>query len=118
MMLDTSGRLGADAVGRVAPISGARRASHKAQAALEEAAQELEKARDRWGALMRGLAGDLDFSMDDLVELVESAALELALSEAVHALDMAAAAARATRDADPVTVAAIVAAAARLRNRG
>jgi hypothetical protein len=117
-MLDTSGRLGADAVGRADPISGARRASRKAQAAMEDAAQQLEKARDRWGALLRGLAGDLDLSPEALVELVEATALEMALADATQALDVAVAAARSAKDPATATVQAITAAAKRLRARG
>jgi hypothetical protein len=117
MMLDNPGRLGADAVGHAAPISGARRASRKAQSAMEDSAQQMERARDRWGALMRGLAGDLDLGQEDLVELVEAAALDLAVADAAAALEVAIAAARAAQDPDAATLAAITAAAARLRER-
>jgi hypothetical protein len=117
-MLDTSGRLGADAVGRTASISGARRASRKAQAAIEAAAQQVEKARDRWGALLRGLAGDLDVTPEALVELVEAIALDTALADAAQALDVAAAAALSAGDPAASTVDAITAAAERLRTLG
>ena len=80
-LLDTAGRRGAVAVNRSRPIPGARRASAKAQASLEESARKLEEARDRWAALMRGIAVDMDIAPDDLVQRVESYALILALDE-------------------------------------
>ena len=79
-LLDTAGRRGAVAVNRSRPIPGARRASAKAQASLEESARKLEEARDRWAALMRGIAVDM-VAPDDLVRRVESYALILALDE-------------------------------------
>jgi hypothetical protein len=91
ILLDSPGRLGADAVQRAAPISGARRASRKAQAEVTESAQRLEHARDRWGALMRGLAADLDLPPDRLVARVEDAAARLALRDAATLLSTAAA---------------------------
>ena len=45
-LLDGAGRRGAAAVNRSHPIPGARRASTKAQASLEDAARKLEEARD------------------------------------------------------------------------
>lgn len=92
ILLDSPGRLGADAVQLAEPISGARRASRKAQGEVAESAQRLEHARDRWGALMRGLAADLDLPPDQLVSRVESAAARLALRDAATLLSTAAAA--------------------------
>ncbi len=92
ILLDSPGRLGADAVQLAEPISGARRASRKAQAEVAESAQRLEHARDRWGALMRGLAADLDLPPDQLVSRVENAAARLALRDAATLLGAAGAA--------------------------
>ena len=92
ILLDSPGRLGADAVQRAQPISGARRASRKAQAEVAESAQRMERARDRWGALIRGLAADLDLAPDQLVSRVENEAARLALRDAVTLLGAAAAA--------------------------
>jgi hypothetical protein len=80
-LLDTAGRRGAAAVQRSQPIPGARRASVKAQASLEESAHKLENARDRWAALMRGIAVDLSLEPEELVGRVESYALDLALED-------------------------------------
>jgi hypothetical protein len=85
-LLDNPGRLGANAVVRSRPISGARRASAKAQSAMERAAAGLEQARDRWGALMRGLAADLDLGPEALVPMAESTALRLAILDATQIL--------------------------------
>ncbi len=85
-ILDNPGRLGANAVVRSRPISGARRASIKAQSAMEQAAAQLERARDRWGALMRGLAADLDLSPEELVPMAETRALRLAILDASQIL--------------------------------
>jgi ketopantoate reductase len=85
-LLDGAGRRGAAAVIRSQPIPGARRASHKAQAALEECARKLEEARDRWAALMRGIAADLNLEPALLVEKVEKYALEIAIEETAAAL--------------------------------
>lgn len=93
ILLDSPGRLGADAVTRTQAISGARRASQKAQAGIVESARRLEEARDRWGALMRGLAADLGVSPSELVPRVERSALELALTDAAALLRAASAAA-------------------------
>ncbi len=90
ILLDSPGRLGADAVQRSQPISGARRASRKAQSEVAESAQRLEHARDRWGALMRGLAADLDLPPDQLVSRVEDAAARIALRDAATLLGAAA----------------------------
>ena len=92
MLLDSPGRLGADAVQRAQPISGARRASRKAQSEVSESARRLEHARDRWGALMRGLAADLDLPPDQLVSRVEGAAARIALRDATTLVSAAAAA--------------------------
>ncbi|MGC8473249.1 MAG: hypothetical protein ACP5PW_02425 [Candidatus Dormibacteria bacterium] len=92
IILDSPGRLGADAVQQAQPISGARRASRKAQAEVAESAQRLERARDRWGALMRGLAADLDLAPGQLVSRVERAAAPLAMRDAATLLGTAAAA--------------------------
>lgn len=97
-LLDNSGRLGADAVSRARPIPGARRASHRAQTALEEAAVQVERARDRWGALMQGLADDLDLGPQDLVPMVNDSAARLAVQDARAATGAALAAARAAGD--------------------
>jgi hypothetical protein len=80
-LLDTAGRRGAAAVQRSQPISGARRASIKAQGSLEESARKLEEARDRWAALMRGIAVDLSLEPEELVGRVETYALALALED-------------------------------------
>lgn len=85
-LLDGAGRRGAAAVNRSQPIPGARRASTKAQAGLEDAARKLEEARDRWAALMRGIAADLNVGADQLVELVERFGLAIALEELEAAL--------------------------------
>ena len=85
-ILDNPGRLGANAVVRSRPISGARRASVKAQSAMEQAAAQLERARDRWGALMRGLAADLDLTPEELVPMAEASALRLAILDASQIL--------------------------------
>ncbi len=84
--LDNPGRLGANAVVRSRPISGARRASAKAQSAMERAAAGLEQARDRWGALMRGLAADLDLGPEDLVPMAEATAFRFAILDATQIL--------------------------------
>jgi hypothetical protein len=85
---------------------------------MEDSARMMEAARDRWGALMRGLAGDLDLGQEDLVELVETAALELAVADAAAVLELALAAARAGKDPDLAIVDALTSAAARLREHG
>lgn len=92
ILLDSPGRLGADAVQRAQAIPGARRASQKAQAEVAESARRLERARDRWGALMRGLAADLDLAPERLVSRVEGEAVRLALRDAATMLGTAAAA--------------------------
>ncbi|MHB8313190.1 MAG: hypothetical protein ACYDD0_07830 [Candidatus Dormibacteria bacterium] len=94
-LLDNPGRLGADAVSRARPIPGARRASHRAQTALEDAAARMERARDRWGALMQGLADDRDVSQQDLVSMVNQSAARVAIQDARAATGAALAAARA-----------------------
>lgn len=53
---------------------------------MEVSAAQLEKARDRWGALMRGLAADMDLGPEELVPRVEAAAIRLAVREAQQAL--------------------------------
>ena len=98
VLLDTPGRLGANAVARTRPISGARRASGKAQAKMEQAAHELEQARDRWGALMRGLADDLDLGSEELIQMTESAAIEISIQNALSALEAGLAAAHVRPD--------------------
>lgn len=85
-LLDGAGRRGANAVNRSHPIPGARRASNKAQASLEEAARKLEDARDRWAALMRGIAADLAIEPSRLVAMVEEYAMGIALEELAEAL--------------------------------
>ena len=85
-LLDSAGQRGANAVNRSHPIPGARRASNKAQASLEEAARKLEEARDRWVALMRGIAADLAIEPGLLVSMVEEYALGIALEELEEAL--------------------------------
>ncbi len=85
-LLDAAGLRGAEAVNRSRPIPGARRASDKAQASLEEAARKLEDARDRWAALMRGIAVDLGVEPDRLVGMVEHHALEIGLEQLEAAL--------------------------------
>jgi len=85
-LLDGAGRRGAAAVVSSRPIPGARRASAKAQASLEESARKLEEARDRWAALMRGIAVDLDIEPEQLVELVERYGLAIALEQLEAAL--------------------------------
>ncbi|MHB8323156.1 MAG: hypothetical protein ACYDHB_01825 [Candidatus Dormibacteria bacterium] len=98
VLLDTPGRLGANAVSRSGTISGARRASNKAQAKVEGAARQLEEARDRWGALARGLAADRDVEPGELARLVGRATTELSLQDAVTALRRGLAAATAGPD--------------------
>ena len=85
-VLDGAGRRGAAAVNRSRPIPGARRASNKAQARLEDSARKLEDSRDRWAALMRGIAADLNIEPSQLVATVEQYALEIALEELEAAL--------------------------------
>jgi hypothetical protein len=85
-LLDAAGQRGANAVNRSHPIPGARRASNKAQASLEEAARKLEDARDRWAALMRGIAADLAIEPSQLVAMVEEYAMGIALEELEGAL--------------------------------
>jgi hypothetical protein len=85
-LLDGAGQRGANAVNRSHPIPGARRASNKAQASLEEAARRLEDARDRWAALMRGIAADLAIEPSRLVAIVEEYAMGIALDELEGAL--------------------------------
>jgi hypothetical protein len=85
-LLDGAGRRGATAVNRSHPIPGARRASNKAQASLEEAARRLEDARDRWAALMRGIAADLGVEPSRLVSMVEQYGMGIALEELEDAL--------------------------------
>jgi hypothetical protein len=80
-LLDVAGQRGAAAVNRSRPIPGARRASVKAQTSLEQSARKLEEARDRWAALMRGIAVDLEIEPDQLVETVERYDLALALEQ-------------------------------------
>ncbi len=99
-ILDNPGRLGANAVVRSRPISGARRASARAQSAMEQAASHLERARDRWGALMRGLAADIDLGPEDLIPMAESTALRLAILDAVQILQAALEAAASVSEAD------------------
>lgn len=67
-------------------IPGARRASTKAQISLEGAARKLEDARDRWAALMQGIAIDLNIESAALVEQVEALALAVALEQLEDAL--------------------------------
>lgn len=86
ILLDSPGRLGADAVLQAQPISGARRASRKAQGPLADSARLVEESRDRWGALMRGLAADLDLPAELLVARVERAAARLAIRDALTLL--------------------------------
>lgn len=93
MLLDVPGRLGADVVTRTRSIGGARRASTKAQAAMELAAHKLEEARDRWAALARGLAADLDMPPETLVELVEGRAYHISRQELLTILELWAASA-------------------------
>ncbi len=88
-LVDQSGEVGALAVQRCRPISGARRASNKAQVALEEAARDLEQARDRWGALARGLGADLAIIEEELAERTRAHVLELALGQALRSLEAA-----------------------------
>jgi len=85
-LLDVAGRRGANAVNRSQPIPGARRASNKAQASLEEAARKLEDARDRWAALMRGIAADLAIEPGGLVTMVDRYGMGIALEELEEAL--------------------------------
>ncbi|MFZ0995834.1 MAG: hypothetical protein WAO09_07650 [Candidatus Dormiibacterota bacterium] len=85
-LLDVAGRRGAEAVNRSRPIPGARRASNKAQTSLEEAARKLEDARDRWAALMRGIAADLAIEPSRLVTMVEQHGMAIALEELEAAL--------------------------------
>ncbi len=98
ILLDGAGRLGADAVTRASVITGARRASRKAQAGVEDAARRMAEARDRWGALMRGLAGDLATDPTELVSQVERWALRLAILDAEVLLREAAGAASLLTD--------------------
>lgn len=98
ILLDTSGRLGANTVTRTRAISGARRASNKAQGKVEAAAKDLEEARDRWGALARGLAADRDVEPHALSALMGRAAASLALQDAVAAARRALAAAMEESD--------------------
>ncbi len=93
MLLDVPGRLGADVVTRTRSIGGARRASTKAQAAMELAAHKLDEARDRWAALARGLAADLDMPPESLVELVEGHAYHISRQELLTILELWAASA-------------------------
>jgi hypothetical protein len=85
-LLDAAGRRGAAAVNASRPIPGARRASAKAQSSLEESALKLEDARDRWAALMRGIAVDLEIESEQLVEMVERYGLSIALEQLEAAL--------------------------------
>jgi hypothetical protein len=85
-LLDVAGRRGANAVNRSHPIPGARRASNKAQTSLEEAARKLEDARDRWAALMRGIAADLAIEPSRLVDMVDQHVMGIALEELEEAL--------------------------------
>lgn len=85
-LLDGAGQRGAQAVVRSRPIPGARRASAKAQTSLEESARKLEEARDRWAALMRGIAVGLGLEAEDLVRLVEPYGLAVALDQLEAAL--------------------------------
>ncbi|MGH7643146.1 MAG: hypothetical protein ACRENX_09075 [Candidatus Dormibacteria bacterium] len=85
-LLDGAGQRGAAAVIRSRPIPGARRASIKAQTSLEEAALKLEEARDRFAALMRGIAVDLEIEAEQLVPLVERYGLAIALEQLEAAL--------------------------------
>jgi hypothetical protein len=105
-LLDVAGRRGANAVNRSHPIPGARRASHKAQASLEEAARKLEDARDRWAALMRGIAADLAIEPARLVTMVEQHGMGIALEELEEALRGARDAAAAHGDPGPEVLAA------------
>ncbi len=113
-LLDNSGRLGADAVVRARPISGARRASVRAQTAVEQSALQMDKARDRWGALMRGLAADLDISPEDLVIRVESAAVRLGIRDVRAAIAAGLEAANSGISLGPGYVSALQAALAAL----
>ncbi|HVB54220.1 MAG TPA: hypothetical protein VNF24_08550 [Candidatus Acidoferrales bacterium] len=85
-LLDGAGQRGAAAVNRSRPIPGARRASIKAQTSLEESALKLEEARDRFAALMRGIAVDLEIETEQLVDLVEQYGLAIALEQLEAAL--------------------------------
>jgi sirohydrochlorin ferrochelatase len=105
-LLDVAGRRGANAVNRSHPIPGARRASNKAQASLEEAARKLEDARDRWAALMRGIAADLAIEPARLVTMVEQQGLAIALEELEEALHGARDAAASQVGSDPQVLAA------------
>ncbi|MGH7611291.1 MAG: hypothetical protein ACREN4_04660 [Candidatus Dormibacteria bacterium] len=97
-LLDPAGRLGAAAVVRARPLRGARRASNKAQAAIEESARKLEESRDRWGALAQGLLTDLELSQAEMASRSALATLPGALDNLREALlsllDAAAAAPR------------------------
>lgn len=95
MLLDVPGRLGADVVTRTRTIGGARRASSKAQAAMELAARKLEEARDRWAALARGLAADLDLDPESLVGMVEGRAVQIGRQELLTIVELWAASAAA-----------------------
>ncbi|HEY6537422.1 MAG TPA: hypothetical protein VI138_00070 [Candidatus Dormibacteraeota bacterium] len=115
-LLDAAGRRGALAVNRSRPIPGARKASGKAQAKLEDSAQSLEGARERWGALMGGIATDLDISTADLAARVESHAFLAALEQLEACL---AACREAAGDLDRAALEALdLAQAAVLRLRG
>ena len=59
---------------------------------------QVERARDRWGALMQGLADDLDLGPQDLVPMVNDSAARLAVQDARAATGAALAAARAAGD--------------------
>ncbi len=89
-LLDQPGVRGAATVVSAEPVRGARRASRKAQAKLEEAARCLEESRDRWAALMRGLAVDLERDPESLVDLVEELALRQSIEQAETTLSAAA----------------------------
>ncbi|MGH7705393.1 MAG: hypothetical protein ACRENY_05950 [Candidatus Dormibacteria bacterium] len=93
-LLDGPGRRGAAAVNAAQPIPGARRASGKAQARMEESARRVEDARDRWAALMRGIAVDLDLAPELLSEIVQRHSLAVSLDLLEEAL-------RACRDSAP-----------------
>ncbi|MGC2191927.1 MAG: hypothetical protein WA751_06310, partial [Candidatus Dormiibacterota bacterium] len=53
---------------------------------LEESALKLEDARDRWAALMRGIAVDLEIEAEQLVKMVERYGLSIALEQLEVAL--------------------------------
>ncbi len=110
ILLDTPGRLGANTVTRVRAISGARRASNKAQAKVEAAAKAMEEARDRWGALARGLAADRDVTPHDLSVLIGRAAAAMSLQDAVAVTRRALASALEAPDPEAARVAKLRAA--------